>query len=112
MIVVISQAWTKDDGEHAEAYVRLSEQFGRFFDDHPGFVRRTLVRGVEDRTHFTNMRYFDAVSSYEECTRREGYVEHTEAMYEHMKPYDSYPREYVEVLLDTGPGASATLDPG
>ena len=48
-------------------------------------------------------RFFDKVEDYEECTRREGYVEHTQAMYEHMRPYDSYPREYLEVVLDTGP---------
>jgi hypothetical protein len=111
MIIVVSQAWTKDAADHADAYVRLSEEFGRFFDDHPGFVRRMLVRGHDDPTHFINMRFFDAVSSYEECTRRPGYVEHTQAMYEHMKPYDAYPREYVDVVLDTGPGASAGLDP-
>ena len=103
MIVVVSQAWTKDEGEHADAYIALSGEFSRFFDDHPGFHRRMLVRGVEDRTHFTNMRFFDRVEDYEECTRRDGYVEHTQRMYEHMKPYDSYPREYLEVVLDTGP---------
>jgi len=62
-----------------------------------------LIRGQEDRTHFTNLRFFDKVADYEECTRRDGYVEHTQKMYEHMKPYDSYPREYLDVVLDTGP---------
>ena len=108
MIVVVSQAWTKDGPdaeEHAQAYISFSEEFGKFFDDHPGFHRRLLIRGTEDRTHFTNLRFFDKVSDYEECTQRDGYVDHTKKMYEHMKPYDGYPREYLEVVLDTGPGA-------
>ena len=61
MYVVVSHAWTKDDGEHADAYVALSEEFARFFADHPGFRGRQLLRGVEDRTHFTNVRWFDAL---------------------------------------------------
>lgn len=107
MIVVVSQAWTKDEGEHADAYIEFSKGFAHFFDNHPGFHRRLLVRGIEDRTHFTNLRFFDKVEDYEECTRREGYVDYTKSMYEHLKPYDSYPREYLEVVLDTGPSVSA-----
>lgn len=106
MIVVISQAWTKPGEEHAEAYIALNGEFGRFFADHPGFRGRRLVRGVEDRTHFTHLRWFDSIESYEECTRAEGYVAHTEVMYEHLRPYDSYPREYADVVLDE-PGNSA-----
>ncbi|WP_372734378.1 antibiotic biosynthesis monooxygenase [Nocardioides sp.] len=103
MITVISQAWTKegDDAEaHAQAYIALNGEFGRFFRDHPGFRGRRLVRGVEDPTHFTHLRWFDSIESYEECTRHPDYVAHTERMYEHLRPYDSYPREYAEVVLD------------
>lgn len=100
MIVVISQAWTKPGEQHAEAYLALSEEFGRFWADHPGFRGRQLVRGVEDRNHFTHLRWFDSIASYEECTRASDYVAHTEAMYEHLQPYDSYPREYAELVLE------------
>lgn len=100
MIVVVSQARTKPGEQHARAYIALNGEFGRFFRDHPGFRGRRLVRGVEDRQHFTHLRYFDTVESYEECTQADGYVAHTEAMYEHLEPYDSYPREYLEVVLD------------
>ena len=31
---------------------------------------------------------------------KDGYVEHTVLMYEHLQPYDSYPREYLEVVID------------
>lgn len=100
MIVVVSQARTKPGEEHARGYIALNQEFGRFFRDHPGFRGRRLVRGLEDPQHFTHLRFFDAVESYEECTRAEGYVAHTEAMYEHLEPYDSYPREYLEVVID------------
>lgn len=107
MIVVISQAWTKPGEEHAQGYVRLSEDFARFFRHHPGFRGRQLLRGTDDPTHFTHMRWFDRIESYEECTRAEGYVEHTVKMYEHLRPYDSYPREIVEVVLDESPTQAA-----
>ena len=100
MIVVISQAWTKPEPEHVDAYVRLSGEFAQFFADHPGFRGRQLVRGQEDPTHFTHLRWFDSVESYEECTQRDGYVEHTVAMYEHLRPYDSYPREFADVVIE------------
>jgi len=100
MIVVVSQARTKPGEEHARAYIALSGEFGRFFAGQPGFRGRRLVRGVEDPQHFTHLRWFDSVEHYEACTRAEGYVEHTELMYEHLEPYDSYPREYLEVVLD------------
>ncbi len=100
MIVVVSHAWTKPGEEHAEAYVALNEEFGVFFRGHPGFRGRRLVRGVEDSSHFTHLRWFDSVESYQECTTTEGYVAHTERMYEHLRPYDSYPREFLEVVLD------------
>lgn len=106
MIIVISQAWTKPGEQHAAAYIRLNEEFGKFFTGHPGFRGRQLVRGTEDPSHFTHLRWFDSIASYEECTAREGYVDHTVAMYEHLRPYDSYPREFVEVVLDEGRGQS------
>ena len=103
MIVVVSQAWTRDGEdaeEHAQGYIALSGEFGRFFRDHPGYRGRRLVRGVEDRTHFTHLRYFETVADYEECTQHPEYQDHLVAMYQHLKPYDSYPREYLEVVLD------------
>lgn len=104
MIVVVSQARTKPGEEHARAYLELNDQFGDWFRDHPGFRGRQVVRGVEDRQHFTHLRWFDTVESYEQCTRRPGYVEHTERMYAHLEPYDSYPREFLTVELhDAGP---------
>lgn len=105
MIVVVSQAWTRESEEHAQAYMELSREFATFFAAHSGFRGRHLVRSLEDRWHFTHLRYFDSVESYEECTQAPGYVEHTMAMYEHMQPYDEsrgYPREILEVVIADG----------
>jgi hypothetical protein len=100
MIVVVSQAWTLDETEHAEGYVALSGQFLAFMRQHPGFKGRKLIRGVEDRTHFTNLRFFDSIASYEELIKFDGYGDHIMKMGAHLKPYDVYPREYMEVVID------------
>jgi hypothetical protein len=100
MIVVVSQAWTLDEGENAEAYMELSRQFLDFMKQHSGFKGRKLIRGVEDRTHFTNLRFFDSVASYEELIKFDGYGEHIMKMGAHLKPYDIYPREYMEIVID------------
>jgi hypothetical protein len=100
MVVVVSQAWTLDEGENADAYVELSRQFLAFMRQHPGFKGRKLIRGVEDRTHFTNLRFFDSVESYEELIKFDGYGEHIVKMGAHLKPYDTYPREYMEIVID------------
>ena len=100
MVVVVSQAWTLDEGEHADAYVELSRQFLGFMRQHSGFKGRKLIRSLEDRTHFTNLRFFDAVQSYEELIKFAGYGDHIMAMGAHLKPYDSYPREYMEIVLE------------
>lgn len=103
MIAVVSQAWTLDDGAHAEEYIRKSTDFTAFLAGHPGFVGRRLLRGVEDRTHFTNMRFFRSLSDYEELIHWDGYRERIMSLGEHLKPYDSYPREFMEVVLDDDP---------
>ena len=99
MIVVVSQAWTLDETEHADAYIRLSAEFLEFLQQQPGFRERRLLRGVEDRTHFTNLRFFDSLQAYEELILRPGYAERINALGAHLKPYDSYPREFMEVIL-------------
>jgi heme-degrading monooxygenase HmoA len=100
MIVVVSQAWTLDAEGHADAYIALSREFLAFMRQHPGFKGRRLLRGAEDRTHFTNLRLFDDLPSYEELTRFPGYNDHIQKMGAHLKPYTTYPREFMEVVLD------------
>ena len=104
MYVVVSQAWSKDEGDAADGYVAAYEEFLAFHEQQPGFLGRRLLRGTEDRTHFTNLRFFESLDDYEAMTQREGYQAHLEAMYEHLRPYESYPREFMEVVVSDGPG--------
>ena len=100
MIVVVSQAWTLDEGEHANEYIRLYTEFLDFHKQHKGFKSRKLIRGVEDRTHFTNLRFFDSVKCYEELIKFEGYGDHIMKLGDHLKPYTINPKEYMEVILE------------
>ena len=100
MIVVVSQAWTLDENEHADEYIRLYKEFLPFHLQHKGFKGRKLIRGVEDRTHFTNLRFFDSVECYEELIKLEGYGEHIMKLGEQLKPYTINPKEYMEVVLE------------
>ena len=112
MIVVVSQAWSKDEHEHADGYIAASRAFLDFHLATPGFLGRRLIRGVEDRTHFTNLRFFDSVESYERMTQREGYMDYLGAMFEFLRPYDTYPREFMEVVIaDDVPGIEPPAAP-
>jgi len=112
MIVVVSQAWSKDEHEQADGYIAASRAFLDFHLSQPGFLGRRLIRGVEDRTHFTNLRFFESVESYEAMTQREGYMDHIGAMFEFLKPYDTYPREFMEVVIaDDVPGVEPPAAP-
>ena len=99
MIVVVSQAWTLNEHEHADEYIRIYTDFLEFHKQHNGFKGRKLIRGIEDRTHFTNLRFFDAVQDYEELIKFEGYGDHIMKLGEHLKPYTINPKEYMEVVL-------------
>ena len=99
MIVVVSQAWTLDPNANADAYIEKSRQFHAFHRAQPGFIGRRLLRGTEDTTHFTNLRFFASVDDYQSMIKRPGYADHINSMGEHLKAYDSYPREFMEVVL-------------
>jgi heme-degrading monooxygenase HmoA len=99
MIVVVSQAWTLDEGFHADEYVRLYTEFLDFHKQHSGFRGRKLLRSLEDKTHFTNLRFFDSVECYEELIKFEGYGDHIMRLGEHLKPYTTNPKEYMEVIV-------------
>jgi len=99
MIIVVSQAWALDELFHADEYVRIYRSFLDFHRQHPGFKGRKLIRGLEDRTHFTNLRFFDSVESYEELIKFEGYGDFIMQMGEHLKPYTTNPKEYMEEVV-------------
>lgn len=98
MIVVVSQAWTLDENGHADGYVSVYKEFLDFHRQHKGFRGRKLLRSMEDPTHFTNLRFFDSVACYEELIKFEGYGDFIMRMGEHLKPYTTNPKEYMEVI--------------
>lgn len=102
-VLVVSQAWALDDGFHADEYLRLQALFLDFMRQHPGFRGRQILRSLEDRTHFTHIRHFDSVAAYEELTQFPGYHERIAEMGQHLRPVQSYPREYLEVVVDDLP---------
>jgi heme-degrading monooxygenase HmoA len=99
MIAVVSQAWTLDGAAHAEAYVEAYRRFLAVHRRHPGFRGRRLLRGIEDDTHFVNVRFFDSVEAYESLTRQPGYAEAIEEMGAHLDLGRPPTKEYVEVVV-------------
>ncbi|MGC4070124.1 MAG: antibiotic biosynthesis monooxygenase [Polyangiaceae bacterium] len=103
MIIVVSQAWTKDEHESADAYVEQSRIFLDFMKAAPGFRGRKLVRSLEDKTHFTNLRWFDDVAAYESMTQHPDYQKQISALSEHLdltKYAGRAGREYMQIVLD------------
>ncbi len=103
MLMVVSQAWTLDADGHADAYMAVSREMLAFMCQHPGFLGRRLLRGVEDPTHFTNVRRFDRLESYTELTQMPGYDDYIQRMGAHLKPYTTYPREFMHIAIDEDP---------
>jgi heme-degrading monooxygenase HmoA len=104
MIAIVSQAWTLDAADEADAYVAGWEEFAVLLDAAPGYRGRVLLRGTEDRTHFTNIRYFDRAEDYDALIHRPGYAERIEALGTHLQLETPPVKEVVEVVLaDGGP---------
>jgi hypothetical protein len=103
MIIVVSQAWTKDEHASANAYLEQSRGFLEFMKAIPGFRGRKLIRGLEDKTHFTNLRWFDDVAAYEAMTQHPDYQKQISALSVHLdlSKYAERPgREFMEIVLD------------
>lgn len=103
MQLVMSQAWTLDAEGAADGYVAASAAMNDFLAEQPGFVRRELVRGVEDRTHFINLRWFESIDDYLAITQLPEYPGLITGLSEHLdlKKYEElgYPREFLDVVL-------------
>lgn len=106
MHLVMSQAWTLDDGPSADAYVAASAAMEQWLRTCHGFVRRELVRGLEDRTHFINLRWWQSVDDYLAITTLPEYQELLAGLAEplDLAKYEEhgYPREFLEVVLPVG----------
>lgn len=110
MQMVVSQAWTKDAGAHADAYIAKSRDMDTFLAAQPGFIGRTLVRGVEDPTHFTNLRVWRSIADYEAMVQIPVYADLIAGLTEHidMDRYDgTYPREFMDVVIGGVPAGGA-----
>jgi hypothetical protein len=103
MIIVVSQAWTKDEHASADAYVEQSRIFLDFMKAARGFRGRKLIRSIEDKTHFTNLRWFDDVDAYQAMTQHPDYQKQISALSVHLdlaKYADRPGREFMQVVLD------------
>ncbi len=103
MQIVVSQAWTIDAGAHADAYIAKSADMEAFLRAQPGFVSRSLIRGIDDPTHFTNLRVFATIADYEAMVQIPVYADLIGGLTEHvdMARYEgTYAREFMDVVLD------------
>ncbi len=101
MIAIHSQCWTLDSGAHADQYVALYESFEALHLTQPGYRGRRLLRGLEDPTHFTNVRFFDAEADYHALVHHPDYAPHIEAMGRHLDLSRPPVKEVVEVVVDS-----------
>ncbi len=105
--MVISQTWLLPGDAHLSGYLALVESFDDFLRDQPGFVRRQLVRSIEQPNHLIHLREFETVADYEAMTQIPAYREQIAALSAHVDP-SAYPdgavaREYGAVLFRTEP---------
>ncbi len=105
--VVVSQTWLADGEEHAAAYLRLAADFDRYLTARPGFVRRFLVRSLDDARHLIHWREFTSIEAYEEMTADPEYRDHIAALSWHVDagayPAGAAAREYGRIVHATPP---------
>lgn len=103
MQLVMSQAWTRDDAEAAQGYIAASAEMNAWLAQQDGFLRRELVRGIEDPTHFINLRWFVSIDHYLAITKLPEYPGLLESLAVHLdlEKYEQtgYPREFLDVVL-------------
>lgn len=105
--VVVSQTWLREGEEHAAAYLRLAADFDGYLTARPGFVRRFLVRSLDDDRHLIHWREFTSVEAYEEMTADPEYQDHITALSRHVDaaayPAGAAAKEYGRIMHATAP---------
>jgi len=96
VILVLSHAWTLDETAHADAYVEITDEFGRFHAAQPGFRGRRLVRDTSDRRHFVNLRWWDSAEDYTNMIQDPAYPGWIARLSRHVEPRD--PQKQVMVV--------------
>ncbi|HKY14669.1 MAG TPA: antibiotic biosynthesis monooxygenase [Microthrixaceae bacterium] len=98
MILVLSHAWTLDEGEHRDAYIRLTDEFEAFHRAQPGFRGRRLVRDDADGRHFLNLRWWDALEDYERMVADPDYPGWIDRLSEHVEARDPQKSTFLVVV--------------
>lgn len=111
--LVFSQTWLKEGEEHAQGYLRLSAEMDDYLKSRSGFVRRELVRSLDDPRHFMHLRVFRSIEAYERMTADPVYQAHIKALSRHVDaeayPVGAPPREYGKIVhFTSGAHPSAT----
>jgi len=107
--LVLSHAWTLDEGPHRDAYVALTDEFEQFHRRQRGFRGRRLVRDATDARHFLNLRYWDHLEDYERMVADPEYPEWIARLSAHVEPRDPQKQVFVVELDHPDPtGAPAT----
>ena len=100
--LVFSQTWLKEGEEHAQDYLRLSAEMDDYLKTRSGFVRRELVRSLDDPRHFMHLRVFSSIEAYERMTADPVYQAHITALSRHVDaeayPAGAPPREYGRIV--------------
>lgn len=99
MHLVLSHAWTLDEGEHRDAYVAVTDDFEAFHRAQPGFRGRRLVVDAEDPRHFVNLRWWDHADDYARMITVPEYATWIERLSEHVEPRNPEKVTF-EVVLD------------
>lgn len=104
--MVVSHAWLLPGEDHFGAYAAIWAGYDEVLAAQSGFRGRWLLRGDQDRTHITHLRWWDGVEDYLALTERSDYQPHIATLSEHVdvsRYTDGYPRELAEVVLRTDP---------
>ncbi len=105
MYLVLSHAWTLDDGPHRDAYVRLTDEFEAFHRAQIGFRGRRLVSDTTDACHFINLRYWDELDDYQRMVTDEQYPVWIGRLSEHVEARDPQKATFQVELDHADPSA-------
>lgn len=107
MVLVMSHAWTLDEGAHRAAYVDLTDRFEELHRAQRGFRGRRLVRDLADGRHFVNLRWWDALEDYEALVADPAYPGWIARLSEHVEARDPEKSVFVVALDHPDPAAGA-----
>lgn len=105
MHLVLSHAWTLDEGGHRDAYIRITDEFEAFHRAQHGFRGRRLVSDTADPRHFLNLRWWDHPDDYAAMVADPAYPDWIARLSEHVEARDPEKATYVVELDHVDPSA-------